>query len=373
MSYFKKNEFERYLEKLGQNPNSYSTSVNAVFNSKLKGLGLSNPFVNGNIICTKKDLIDIADIIIKFMMYAYTTTNNSVINVFGVSYPRTLNNYAYALMAYKNFITNISGNSKRDKSKWPNWKKAFDSKFKQIMEMLRVDGNDSLFKLFNSGFPSNFAGNEVSNFLSYVLQYCYFFDPNDAKDQHNKILNDINKGSIVPARNSTSHKKGYCDGILVKSDKNGNAPVVALIQDKTGYSVSKGEDSLFKNYKISHIWQNAWHPLYFTNLWNIVLVPAWANDILDKTKTQDSRTKQIIDTFRQICIEHYQMSSSNLNFSKYSSNIYPEVKDPTSIQNNYAISGTYNIKVIHSKKNITINNSKIGSLLGEIDDVTIII
>lgn len=375
MSYFKQKEFVDYLSKRGRNPKSYSSSVNAVFNRMLTKLGLSNPCVNGNLICTKKDLIDIVNILTRLMWYAHTTNNMSVKNKFGVT-DKVLVNYTYALTAYEKYIESILCNSSRDKNQWSSqWKPSFDSTIREIMGSLRVDGNDSLFKLFNTGSPSSLiGGNEVSSFLKYVLPYCYFFDPNDAKDQHEQILKDIQNRKPVPARNSTSHIAGSCYGIRVKSDKNGNAPVVALIQDKTGYSVSKGEDSLFTNYKISHIWQNAWHPLYFTNLWNIVLVPAWANDILDKTKTQDIRTKHIIDTFREICIVHYNMRSSNFIFSKYSSQNYPNaIKNPITIPNNNKIQGTYEIKVIRPKNNVTINKSTIGSLLGNIDVVKITI
>lgn len=114
------------------------------------------------------------------------------------------------------------------------------------MSMLKIDGNDSLFELFAPNCPPIANQSGVTSFLYYVLQYCYFFDHTDAKNQHKKILTDINNGNDVPARNSTHHIGGLCDGIKVKSDKNGNAPVVALIQDKTGYSVSKGKIAFFK-------------------------------------------------------------------------------------------------------------------------------
>lgn len=102
MSYFKRSEFEKYLKGLGQNPKSYSTAVSAVFNRKL--LGLNNLYSNGNLICTKNDLVDILNTLIKFMMYASTTNNTNVIQCFKVNDPQTLYNYAYALTEYKDFI-----------------------------------------------------------------------------------------------------------------------------------------------------------------------------------------------------------------------------------------------------------------------------
>ena len=64
---------------------------------------------------------------------------------------------------------------------------------------------------------------------------------------------------------------------------NGNARVCQLIKRCTGYALGdKADERNFKNCIISHIWGNAIDPRYFTNLWNIAIVPAWANHLLDK-------------------------------------------------------------------------------------------
>ena len=67
---------------------------------------------------------------------------------------------------------------------------------------------------------------------------------------------------------------------------NGNARVCQLIKRCTGYALGeKADERNFKNCIISHIWGNAIDPRYFTNLWNIAIVPAWANHLLDKDET----------------------------------------------------------------------------------------
>ena len=64
---------------------------------------------------------------------------------------------------------------------------------------------------------------------------------------------------------------------------NGNARVCQLIKDRTGYDLGTTTNKKhFRNFIISHIWGHAIDPRYFTNLWNIVIVPAWANHLLDK-------------------------------------------------------------------------------------------
>lgn len=67
---------------------------------------------------------------------------------------------------------------------------------------------------------------------------------------------------------------------------NGNARVCQLINNLTGYNLGLPADKKpFRNFIISHIWGNAVDPRYFTNLWNIAIVPSWANHLLDKDET----------------------------------------------------------------------------------------
>lgn len=106
---------------------------------------------------------------------------------------------------------------------------------------------------------------------------------------------------------SSDLKKDY--PIIIDSD--GNKAVRVLIEDKTGYSVSKGKSSIFQNYKISHVWGRAYDPRYFTNLWNIVLVPAWANDLLDKNTVEKTLESKFKSTIMRICWVLYFDSSNN--------------------------------------------------------------
>ena len=92
---------------------------------------------------------------------------------------------------------------------------------------------------------------------------------------------------------------------------NGNARVCQLIKRCTGYAIGKKADERdFKNCIISHIWGNAIDPRYFTNLWNIAIVPAWANHLLDKdeTGTLGSAFKA---TIQKIIIDLYELDDNN--------------------------------------------------------------
>ena len=91
---------------------------------------------------------------------------------------------------------------------------------------------------------------------------------------------------------------------------NGNARVCQLIKDRTGYDLGTTTNKKhFRNFIISHIWGHAIDPRYFTNLWNIAIVPAWANHLLDKdeTGTLGSAFKA---TIQKIIIDLYKLGDN---------------------------------------------------------------
>lgn len=90
---------------------------------------------------------------------------------------------------------------------------------------------------------------------------------------------------------------------------NGNARVCQLIKRCTGYALGdKADERNFKNCIISHIWGNAIDPRYFTNLWNIAIVPAWANHLLDKDETWTLGSK-LKATIQKIITELYKLNN----------------------------------------------------------------
>ena len=90
---------------------------------------------------------------------------------------------------------------------------------------------------------------------------------------------------------------------------NGNARVCQLIKRCTGYALGdKADERNFKNCIISHIWGNAIDPRYFTNLWNIAIVPAWANHLLDKDE-EGTLASAFKATIQKIITKLYQYNS----------------------------------------------------------------
>jgi hypothetical protein len=95
--------------------------------------------------------------------------------------------------------------------------------------------------------------------------------------------------------------------IKVLIDKDGNYHVRKQIENYTGIKVSQGTKvSNYSNYTISHIWEDSTtHPLKFTALWNIVLIPSYLSFILDKTDEHTELSRKIKLIFRGLCYDLY--------------------------------------------------------------------
>lgn len=121
---------------------------------------------------------------------------------------------------------------------------------------------------------------------------------------------------------------------------NGNARVCQLIKDRTGYDLgTTANKKHFRNFIISHIWGHAIDPRYFTNLWNIVIVPAWANHLLDKDE-KGTLASAFKATIQKIITELYDFN--NINWASIQ-------MTPPSYNNKEVISGRYQINIIDQK------------------------
>ena len=121
---------------------------------------------------------------------------------------------------------------------------------------------------------------------------------------------------------------------------NGNARVCQLIKDRTGYDLGATTNKKhFRNFIISHIWGHAIDPRYFTNLWNIVIVPAWANHLLDKDE-EGTLASTFKATIQKIITELYDFD--NLDWASIQ-------MTPPSYNNKEVISGRYQINIIEQK------------------------
>lgn len=206
--------------------------------------------------------------------------------------------------------------------------------------------------------------NEIGEdkFITWAIEQSYFFDPDIVAERMNKLIKDLeNENTPLPARKTTkkdkdaeegySHSKMggntyYIEGnikIPVTLSKDGNDFVRSLISNETGFTVGAGKDNIFQNYIISHLWGRAYDPRYYTNFWNIVLVPAWANSLLDKNGEEGSLASKLKATFMAISKKLYKAKGVNWNGLN--------MTEPNIPNKNDVRKGDYSIKILCKKEN----------------------
>lgn len=206
--------------------------------------------------------------------------------------------------------------------------------------------------------------NEIGEdkFITWAIEQSYFFAPDIVAERMNKLIKDLeNENTPLPARKTTkkdkdaeegySHSKMggntyYIEGnikIPITLSKDGNDFVRSLISNETGFTVGAGKDTIFQNYIISHLWGRAYDPRYYTNFWNIVLVPAWANSLLDKNGEEGSLASKLKATFMAISKKLYMAKGVNWKGLN--------MKEPNKPNNDDGRKGDYSIKILCKKDN----------------------
>lgn len=148
-----------------------------------------------------------------------------------------------------------------------------------------------------------------NNFIKLAIESSYFFDPDAVKARFDYIQEIFENGGDLAARESSSHPS--YPNITIVDDTNGNSNVYSLINKEFGYNLNQvTEKKPILNVVVSHVWGNAIDPQYFTALWNIVLIPAWANHLMDKESAQaGSLASKLRATFKALCLKLYDMPS----------------------------------------------------------------
>ena len=201
-----------------------------------------------------------------------------------------------------------------------------------------------------------------AKFIKWAIEQSYFFAPDIVAERMNKLIEDLeNKTTPLPARKTTKNDKDaeegyfhseidgntyYIDGdikIPVTLSKDGNDFVRSLISNETGFTVGAGKDNIFQNYIISHLWGRAYDPRYYTNFWNIVLVPAWANSLLDKNGEEGSLASKLKATFMAISKKLYMAKGVNWNGLNMTE---PQIPNKDDVRE-----GDYSIKILCKKDN----------------------
>lgn len=298
------------------------------------------------------DFIEAVDSLLKEGDYLYARTI-----VDGMSYiaenikkaigKNTFNNKCSALKQFRKYLeTDLSG--LKDEGTYNN--NTYRNAINKPM-LAKIDGIVAL-------------ANEIGEdkFITWAIEQSYFFDPIIVADRMNKLIKDLgNKTTPLPARKTTKNDKDaeegyshsemggniyYIEGnikIPVTLSKDGNDFVRSLISNETGFTVGAGKDNIFQNYIISHLWGRAYDPRYYTNFWNIVLVPAWANSLLDKNGEEGSLASKLKATFMAISKKLYMAKGVNWNGLNMTE---PQIPNKDDVRK-----GDYSIKILCKKDN----------------------
>ena len=212
-----------------------------------------------------------------------------------------------------------------------------------------IDGMDNLLCLF---------GNNQEEFLHHFFANIQFFKPESIEKQKNDFKEKINLGEPFTVRYTLKAKKYFqyensesTSGFSKKSfknksdagdfakiknlihndtklnvliDKDGNYDVRKQIFDTTNYKVSQGAISNIKNYMICHVWGETHNPLFFTSLWNIVLIPHYISFLTDKPDENSILVRRLKDILKILCIKIYKPQNilNELNADYDASNIF---------------------------------------------------
>ena len=195
----------------------------------------------------------------------------------------------------------------------------------------QIDGMDSLI---------NALGED--NFVKLVVESSFFFEPMMVKAQFNDLVRIYNNGGELYARKSSYYHPGSRPKVKVIEDSNGNSQVYKTIKELFGFELNKTIDkkSILNNI-VSHVWGNATDPRYFTALWNVLLIPAWANHLMDKPTTDGDISSKLQSTIKEICIRLYGLDDFNWADMILESN-KPKVNCKKDI-----LKGKYEIRVIN--------------------------
>lgn len=220
-------------------------------------------------------------------------------------------------------------------------------------------------------------------FIQMAIEGCYFLNEtlvNERFDKlsrlfHNDFKDEKGETCPIPARKTTKEdgqtegfldkeKKNYIvDGLTIPViiDSNGNQQVCSRINKATGYYHQTGKDNIFQNHIISHIWGHAYDPRFFTNWWNVVIVPAWANGLLDKENClEGSLASKFRATIMKICHVLYQKDLFNNNEDTKKKWGYMKL-NPKILNCDDIIANDYTINILEKGEQIS-NGTSIGKI-----------
>jgi hypothetical protein len=122
---------------------------------------------------------------------------------------------------------------------------------------------------------------------------------------HHEALGISNKAEAIALTRDNEARLPAYPAFNIKIDNDGNHENRRSIKKNLGQAISTGKNSTVKNYIISHVWGLASHPLFFSSLWNIVLIPAHFNYLMDKDPESHPVVKVVKEAIQRKCVAIY--------------------------------------------------------------------
>ncbi|MBR6587305.1 MAG: hypothetical protein IKK82_07760 [Kiritimatiellae bacterium] len=204
---------------------------------------------------------------------------------------------------------------------------------------------------------------KLRSLVRHMIQRSYFFRRESVDRRHQEILALIRNDDRIPVRYSTvmgayTEEDGTAVGLVGREvaidassqrrimynsfgrrvpvivDHDGNREVREVIERFSGARVSQGRDrNNITSAIISHVWGNAYDPLCFTNLWNIVVIPDYINSILDKKETLhpanffERAVNYVTAYYKELCYKLYDMGNKISEYEELGFEVRPLFAD----------------------------------------------
>lgn len=145
-----------------------------------------------------------------------------------------------------------------------------------------------------------------------------------AQDVYTQIYPGAIPSGVVPVTPMSNYF-----GLPIIIDYDGNDFVRTAIHRYTGVWVCENNRvNMLRNYVISHIWPDTADPFYFSSLWNVVIIPAHCNDIMDKDPKLHPIVASIQNLFRAICYQLYEPNNYLAEIENILKQSHPNIQIP---------------------------------------------
>lgn len=185
-------------------------------------------------------------------------------------------------------------------------------------------------------------------FIKLAIESSYFFSKEVVEMRLADMRKDVEDGNSLPVRKDNAKRVDIGN----TKGSRGNILLNSYINKHTGFNMSEGKNAVLQNFIVSHIWGNASHPYFYTNLWNVAFIPAWANHLMDKDNAVGSVGSKLKNTIKKLCFDMYSLDEL-LKQDEPWNNDFPKSPDED------IKVGMYNVSVIQK----TDNPRKLGDIV----------